>query len=552
MAIDPMSSTAAAVVVELGPDAHLLSGRAHLGGRAVRSASIWSRGQAPAADEDVVLVCPPLDGPAELAARLRALPPTPVRCIVLSSPAGDGAMSDTVDHVVVEMAHPVDPADLVMAVARVTQPPEETVARRLAAVQRRLTQALGDAEPVTALLSRLHTLCHASVAVVDQDGHAVHATGPLPLALVFGQLTRTLAESQRVDVEGWHGIADRIADPSAVEGRYGWLVAVSQRPGFPDVLATSTIHVAATLVETSRRMTQVAQEQERAIRAAVLEEALALQAYPQNSELAGRISSFGVSFDEELHTVVAQPVSSHRERFTCDDLARRLQSVLSSERITHLATTRNDAVVLLVQCSGATLRRALIAHRRELPRVYVGVGRRARRLGQVVDSHHDARLGVQTLGRRRRPSGFMRYEDFDIATRLFADVGIERMTEWAREFLAPLRGREALYEGLKTYFESGQNMNAAADTLKIHHNSLRYRLAKVESLLNIRLREPSAVSSVFLALTALAIDDSHSDDAAFRSGAHVQMPAEVDAPRNLVLNEGPEAEILDAALAPER
>lgn len=144
-----------------------------------------------------------------------------------------------------------------------------------------------------------------------------------------------------------------------------------------------------------------------------------------------------MSFDEELHTVVAQPVSSHRERSTCDDLARQLQYVLSNERITHLATTRNDAVVLLVQCSGVTLRRALIAHRRELPRIYVGVGRRARRLGQVVDSHHDARLGVQTLGWRRSPSGFMRYEDFDIATRLFADVGIERMTEWAREFLAP-------------------------------------------------------------------------------------------------------------------
>jgi hypothetical protein len=93
-------------------------------------------------------------------------------------------------------------------------------------------------------------------------------------------------------------------------------------------------------------------------------------------------------------------------------------------------------------------------------------------------------------------------------------------------------------------------MNAAADTREIHHNSSRYRLAKVESLLNIRLREPAAVSSVFLALTALGIDDSHSDDAAFRSGAHVQMPAEVDAPRNLVLNEGSEAEILDAALAP--
>jgi len=94
------------------------------------------------------------------------------------------------------------------------------------------------------------------------------------------------------------------------------------------------------------------------------------------------------------------------------------------------------------------------------------------------------------------------YEDFDVATRLFAEVGLQGMTDWADEFLAPLDGRSALVEGLGTFFEFDQNIMAAADALYIHHNSLRYRLAKVEAALELNLRDPAAVASLYLALTA--------------------------------------------------
>ena len=56
------------------------------------------------------------------------------------------------------------------------------------------------------------------------------------------------------------------------------------------------------------------------------------------------------------------------------------------------------------------------------------------------------------------------------------------------------------------FFAHSQNMNAAADALSIDHNSLRYRLAKVEELLNVSLRDPAAVSSLFLALTARELE----------------------------------------------
>jgi sugar diacid utilization regulator len=97
----------------------------------------------------------------------------------------------------------------------------------------------------------------------------------------------------------------------------------------------------------------------------------------------------------------------------------------------------------------------------------------------------------------------MTYEDFDFATRLFADVGLDRMVEWANDFLSPLAERDTLMDGLRAYFEADQNINLAAESLNIHHNSLRYRLSKVEELLTINLKQPASVSSIFLALTAI-------------------------------------------------
>ncbi|MEU9329938.1 helix-turn-helix domain-containing protein [Streptomyces canus] len=97
----------------------------------------------------------------------------------------------------------------------------------------------------------------------------------------------------------------------------------------------------------------------------------------------------------------------------------------------------------------------------------------------------------------------MAYEDFDFATRLFADVGLERMVAWAEDFLKPLANRANLLAGLRSYFENDQNINVAAEALTIHHNPLRYRLTKVEELLSVNLKQPAAVSWVFLALTAI-------------------------------------------------
>ncbi|WP_411374909.1 PucR family transcriptional regulator [Arthrobacter sp. MPF02] len=476
--------------------------------RQVQGAALWLKDESLPDDPETVIICPRLADLGDLEDVLnRGGGQGRIIFVALPDTASVELMpADAGGHLVVVIGAGYNIADIVMSISRSIQLPEESVSRRLASLQRALSQAMTDPEPVPSLLHRLANVCNATAALVDRSGHPVHATGPIPTSLLFEEIARTEADSQKVDIDGWRGVAARVAAPTEAEPHLGWLVVTARRPNFPDAYSISAAHVAATLVEASQRMAVAARQQERAIRTAVLEEALALRREPNNPELAGRISAFGLSFKDELRTIVFRPIRSSlpsRSLPLIDDISEMLGKALEAQSIAHLMTARDKTVTIAAQCSVQAFRRLVVAAGNKLPGAHIGIGRSAHALGEILDSYQDAQLAVRTLRRNSRGPKIMAYEDFSYATRLFADVGFDKMISWAQDFLKPLEGRDLLIEGLQTYFEHAQNINAAADALEIHHNSLRYRLAKVEEILGINLREPGAVSSVFLALTAL-------------------------------------------------
>jgi sugar diacid utilization regulator len=510
MTHDSTSIPLGTVLADLGPAARLIAGDESQLSRQVLAPVILLEPEDLPEDPTVIVVCPQLDRIVDLAAFFDQLgQPSRVLFITSRIPALiDRVQTLAGSHLVVAVDETLNVADVVVAISRSMQVPEESVSRRLASLQRALSQAMTDPEPIPALLSRLAHVCNATAALVDRSGHSVHATGPIPMSLLFDEIARTEADSQKVDADGWRGVAARISAPGEAESHFGWLIVTARRPNFPDAYATSAAHVAATLVEASQRMAVAARQQERAIRTAVLEEALALRREPHNPELAGRISAFGLSFADELRTIVFRPLRSSvasRSLPGMDDLSEMLGKALESQSIAFLMTTKDKTVTITAQCSVQSFRRVIVAEGSKLPGAHIGIGRSVHALGDILDSYQDAQLAVRTLRRNSRGPKLMAYEDFDYATRLFADVGFDKMIMWAQEFLKPLEGRELLVEGLQTYFEHAQNINAAADFLDIHHNSLRYRLSKAEEILGINLREPGAVSSVFLALTALEL-----------------------------------------------
>ena len=74
--------------------------------------------------------------------------------------------------------------------------------------------------------------------------------------------------------------------------------------------------------------------------------------------------------------------------------------------------------------------------------------------------------------------------------------------------------RSDLVKTLKAYFDTGANVSEAADRLFLHRNSMIYRLARVEKLTGLDLKDPRARLALQLGLLYIGERDRRTDDAA--------------------------------------
>ncbi|WP_017589059.1 PucR family transcriptional regulator [Nocardiopsis ganjiahuensis] len=102
-------------------------------------------------------------------------------------------------------------------------------------------------------------------------------------------------------------------------------------------------------------------------------------------------------------------------------------------------------------------------------------------------------------------SGVLRWGDHLPELLLSRDTAL--VAEMARTRLAPLEGmrapqRERMADTLLAWLESGFNANEAAERLRIHPQTVRYRMRQLEELFGPRLREPGARFELELVLRA--------------------------------------------------
>jgi hypothetical protein len=134
---------------------------------------------------------------------------------------------------------------------------------------------------------------------------------------------------------------------------------------------------------------------------------------------------------------------------------------------------------------------------------------RARDLAELV------RTGVVPGG------GVVRWSDHLPALLLSRDPGL--VAEMARSRLAPLAPlrppqRERMADTLLAWLESGLNANEAAERLRIHPQTVRYRLRQLEELFGDRLREPGERFELELVLRARRLLGPLEEEPARREG----------------------------------
>jgi len=352
------------------------------------------------------------------------------------------------------------------------------------------------------MVDRLARFLDASVMLLSAEGKPEIVAGKPPVAELLREVCAQPPGLVELEVAGWHAVATRVVTRADQAGR--WLVLASPRRGFINKLAKPAAEATAPLLAAMARLSDVVRDQEQAVKAALLEEALEPVEARDLPPLAARAAAFGLDFSDPARLVV---IRRHPRRGPAGrrlDLAgvrRELGAEFEQARIPHLAHQRVDSLTALVQGGDQEVRAALAAVSDALPDVVIGIGRA---VTAIVDAHHslrDAELAVDRggLDPERR---IMHFEDFDLGTFMVSEIPSERLGPKVDEILSVLHAHPPLHEALRAYFAHDLDIAATAASLHMHRNSLRYRLARLEQLLGRSLKQPATIAALYLALAA--------------------------------------------------
>ncbi len=391
-------------------------------------------------------------------------------------------------------------ADVVEAIAHAHAAPDVTRFQRLLHMQQQLVESLLDEPPVESMVRKLADLTGGIAGVTDERGNVEAASGVLPFVLLRQEAAATSASDGVIEVAGWVAVGRRLRSLPGEAVR--WLFVARRHQGFATSYVQAAANVTAALLDGTRRINEIIAHQDLATRAFVLKEALETEPYENSELLATRAGALGIDFAAEARVI---EVRRARQLTVSAAGPRSLRdAVLAAFTTASLLVLEHDGgATVLVQSSTEDLDQGLDRLLRSAPGLLVGVGRPLRRIGEARVSWHDATLAAQTAQRTRGRS-VVRYDDFDLGTRLLADVDRTDMSYWVDELLAPLRERPMLMESLVAYFDQSLDIMKAAKQLDIHHNTMRYRLTKVEEALGGSIQSPARIASLHLALSVEA------------------------------------------------
>jgi purine catabolism regulator len=353
---------------------------------------------------------------------------------------------------------------------------DEPLFRRLSSLQRFVVDALRDPAPEPAVVERLARFMDASVAVLGPAGEPEITHGNAPVASLWRAVEGRGPAVHEAEADGWHAVVAPLAGGAGDSPR--WLLLASPRASFIGTLAKRAAETTAPLLVAMERLKAVAAEQELAVRGALLDEALA---GGDAASLKARAAAFDLNFSEPVRVVLA--------RGDPEVLRHELGEALAV--VPHLVSEHAGCAVALAQAPLEQLKPAVGE--------CAGIGRPVRDIADVRESLRDAELALE---RASAENAVVAFEDFDLGTLLLSEAAPERLEPKVAEVVAVLGEPPALHEALMAYFDHDLDVTAAAAALHLHPNSLRYRLTRIEQVLDRSLKRPADIAELHIALLA--------------------------------------------------
>jgi purine catabolism regulator len=290
------------------------------------------------------------------------------------------------------------------------------------------------------------------------------------------------------------------ATPILVEGEVRFWLALAGGPGeVTSVLVGPVVEVAERLLRLVDLARDVRVMEDRVRRGELLndlfDEQRAREVSPE------RLKIFG--FAKGPWRVALLTVGTGHDEAHQAEALRLVGNAAASTGTPHLVGLYHGHVALVLEGDGGLLEAWTSNLAADGLPVRAALGRAVETPAGLVDSRCDARLALDFLERTgASPGRVLRFEDFELIDALLSAADPAELRARVDLILDPLRDHPQLLETLVAYLSADQNVNAAAEALHVHPNSLRYRLGRVEELLQRSLRNPATLTDLYVALRA--------------------------------------------------
>jgi sugar diacid utilization regulator len=146
-------------------------------------------------------------------------------------------------------------------------------------------------------------------------------------------------------------------------------------------------------------------------------------------------------------------------------------------------------------------------------KIAIGIGKSYPTAGDLCRSYQEAKTALELGPFLQQTNYIIHFEDLGLM-RLLAVISYEQLEDYYKEYLACLEEYDTanatnLLETIECYFEQNGDLNTTAEKLYLHPNSLRYRLKKIEDMINGDLQNLEYKLNLFAACKIRKILDNY-------------------------------------------
>ncbi|BBG04565.1 MULTISPECIES: PucR family transcriptional regulator [Pseudonocardia] len=374
------------------------------------------------------------------------------------------------------------------AVTRGVLADESYLLRRTVWLQDDLLAALVSTDPTDALMERLGALARGSAALFDASGRTVAATGSAPFRLIADEL----AGGARTFTVGRWDVRRRALriGPSDYH-----LVIASREPRVLDDLGDDLLRTAGRVLAAASSVRVLTADQERLEAGRLLSALLAGLPSSRVRQTWERLRTFGFRPGESLRMVRWDAPEPSRPGSRYESIGRPEEPARLLVRADPDPTESGAGASALLADDEPGARWL------ESAAATGAVGASGPFTDLTVCPERAEEAGTaHRLARQTGRGGLVRLDEVSYATWLAATrYGDPRAADRFERQFGGLARAPDLLDTVVAYLACDQDVGASARRLRLHPNTVRYRLRKVESLLGSRIAAASTVADLYLA-----------------------------------------------------